>query len=109
MEIVDLRLDADGDDVQNLNDEWVVVANKGESRIDLTGWRLKDESSSHRYDFPDGFTLGGHDQVRIRSGCGADGDGDLYWCASGSAIWNNDGDTAFLLDPAGNIVDSRNG
>ena len=109
MEIVELRLDADGDDAQNLNDEWVVVENNGESPVDLSGWRLKDESSSHRYDFPDGFTLGGHDQVRIRSGCGADSGDDLYWCTSGSAIWNNEGDTAFLLDPAGNIVDSRTG
>jgi hypothetical protein len=29
---------------------------------------------------------------------------DRYWCVSGSAIWNNGGDTAFLLDPVGNVV-----
>ncbi|MCZ6504686.1 MAG: hypothetical protein O6834_01720, partial [Actinobacteria bacterium] len=27
-----------------------------------------------------------------------------YWCWTSSAIWNNDGDTAFLLDPNGNIA-----
>jgi len=29
------------------------------------------------------------------------------YCCNGSAVWNNDGDTAFILDDAGNIVDSR--
>ncbi len=42
--------------------------------------------------------------MRIFSGCGADSETELFWCESGSAIWNNSGDTAFLLDPAGNTV-----
>jgi hypothetical protein len=28
----------------------------------------------------------------------------LFWCFTSSAIWNNDGDTVFVLDPSGNIV-----
>lgn len=104
--IVGLRLDADGDDAQNLNDEWVEVQNTGAVAVDLTGWGVRDESSSHRFGFPAGFTLEAGAVVRIRSGCGADSVGELFWCTSGSAIWNNDGDTAFLLDPSGNIVDS---
>lgn len=27
-----------------------------------------------------------------------------YWCNTGSAVWNNSGDTVFLRDPAGNNV-----
>ena len=45
--------------------------------------------------------------VRIHTGCGPDTATDLHWCVSGSAVWNNDGDTVFLTDPRGNIVDQR--
>lgn len=103
--IVGLRLDAEGNDAENLNDEWVEVQNTGPAAVDLTGWGVRDESSSHRFRFPERFQLGPGATVRIRSGCGTASATELFWCTSGSAIWNNDGDTAFLLDPTGNIVD----
>lgn len=104
-----IRFDADGDDNENLNDEWVRITNQGASGADLTGWVLKDTSASHRYSFPRGFTLGGGESVTVRTGCGADTATDLHWCNEGSAVWNNSGDTAFLLDPVGNIVSSQDG
>lgn len=104
-----VRFDADGNDNHNLNDEWVQVVNRGAVPVDLSGWALKDESASNRYAFPSRFLLGAGDTVTIRSGCGTDSKTDLHWCRSGSAVWNNDGDTAFLLDPAGNVVDSTSG
>ena len=104
-----VRFDADGNDNHNLNDEWVQVVNRGAVPIDLSGWSLKDESASNRYAFPSRFLLGAGDTVTIRSGCGTDSKTDLHWCRSGSAVWNNGGDTAFLLDPAGNVVDSTSG
>jgi len=103
--IADLRLDADGDDAQNLNDEWVEVQNNERVPVDLTGWGVRDESSSHRFTFPEDFTLDAGERVRVHSGCGTDSTSELFWCTSGSAIWNNDGDTAFVVDPSGNIVD----
>ena len=30
---------------------------------------------------------------------------ELFWCDPEPPIWNNGGDTAFLLDPGGNTVD----
>jgi micrococcal nuclease len=98
--------DAAGNDHENKNDEWVDLTNTGTGAIDMTGWVLKDESSTHRYRFPSGFTLEAGSQVRVFTGCGTDSASELYWC-SDSAVWNNDGDTAFLLDNTGNIVDSR--
>src|SRR5690606_34981957 len=44
MRVVGLRLDAEGDDSQNLNDEWVDLRNEGVAPVDLTGWRVRDES-----------------------------------------------------------------
>jgi competence protein ComEC len=107
--VSEVRLDADGDDNANLNDEWVRLTNRGTTPVDLTGWVVKDTSASHRYSFPAGFILEAGASVTVRTGCGTDTPTDLHWCSQGSAVWNNSGDTAFLLDPAGNIVDSLEG
>ncbi len=100
--IVEVMSDAPGNDNENLNGEWVAIRNEGATPVDLTGWGIKDESASHRYEFPASFTLLPGETVTVKTGCGADFDTDLYWCNQGSAVWNNGGDTAFLLDPNGN-------
>jgi micrococcal nuclease len=107
--ISEIRFDAEGDDNQNLNDEWVRITNRGDAPVDLTGWVLKDTSATHRYRFPSGFVLDTGASVTVRTGCGTDSATDLHWCNEGSAVWNNSGDTAFLLDPSGGIVDAVDG
>ncbi|HJR93353.1 MAG TPA: lamin tail domain-containing protein [Acidimicrobiia bacterium] len=107
LEIATIRYDAEGDDNTNLNDEWVEFENRGSRAVDLTGWTVKDESASHRYPFPTGYDLAAGATVRLHTGCGDDAATDLYWCNQGSAVWNNDGDTVFLLDPSGNVFRSR--
>lgn len=106
LEIGVIHYDADGDDNQNKNDEWVEFINGGNSPLDLTGWSIKDESASHRYLFPSGFTLASGGTVRLHTGCGAPTAAALFWCNQQSAVWNNGGDTVFVLDPSGNIVSS---
>lgn len=107
LEIGHIRYDADGDDNHNLNDEWVEVHNPGDNSTDLTGWTIKDESATHRFHFPSGFHLDRGATVRIHTGCGQDTSTALYWCNEGSAVWNNSGDTIFVIDPKGNVVTSR--
>ncbi|MCL1595085.1 MAG: lamin tail domain-containing protein [Actinomycetia bacterium] len=104
--IVDVQYDAPGNDNDNLNGEWVTIENRGDVRVDLSNWVLKDESASHRYTFNSGFEIEGGTAVVVYSGCGVDSTSELYWCNSGSAVWNNSGDTGFLLDPLGNIMDT---
>ena len=104
--IADIVFDAPGDDNNNLNEEWVSIRNEGGAAVDLTGWGIKDESASHRYEFPASFTLGPGESVTVRTGCGVDFGTELFWCNVGSAIWNNSGDTVFLLDPSGNTHDT---
>jgi micrococcal nuclease len=101
--IREVSFDAPGPDDENQNGEFAVISNDG-PEADLTGWAIRDESSTHRFRFPDGFVLGAGDRVIIRSGCGQDGSEELYWCANGP-VWNNDGDMALLLDAYGNVVD----
>jgi len=103
-----VRFDAEGPDADNLNDEWIEIRNSG-GGVDLTGWTVKDESASNRYTFPDGFRLEDGEAVKLRTGCGDDSADELFWCRSGAAVWNNDGDTAFLLDPSGNVVATHDG
>ncbi|HUG07278.1 MAG TPA: lamin tail domain-containing protein [Acidimicrobiia bacterium] len=102
LRIIELRYDAEGNDNENLNDEWIKIRNQGDTYVDLTRWGVKDESATNRYTFPSGFSLAPGEVVTVYSGCGDDFDTALYWCSVGSAIWNNDGDTAFLTDPVGN-------
>jgi hypothetical protein len=101
--VIQVHPDAAGDDSLNLNDEWVRITNQGDRDLDLEGWTVRDESSSHRYHF-DALVLPPDASVTLRSGCGADTDTDRFWCVGGSAVWNNGGDTVLLLDPLGNIV-----
>ena len=101
--LVDLEPDPPGPDEDDLNGEWVLLANAGAEAADLTGWVLRDESSQNRYRIPEGFLLGAGEAVAVHTGCGDDSSADLYWCAD-NPVWNNGGDTALLLDPAGNVA-----
>ena len=103
---IDVHPDAAGDDNINLNDEWVRFTNTATAPLDLDGWMVKDESSSHRYTFSD-LTVQPGRHVTLLTGCGIDTTTARYWCNTGSAVWNNGGDTVFLLDPVGNIAESR--
>jgi micrococcal nuclease len=103
LRVVGVLSDPPGSDTDNLEGEWVDIVNAGSTEVSMRGWVLKDESSSHRYFFADDFVIAPQTVVRISTGCGPDGDETLFWC-NGSAVWNNTGDTAFLLDPTGNIV-----
>ena len=100
---VDSQYNAPGDDNFNLNEEWVRFTNTGAAPLDLSGWQVADESSSHRYQF--GYlVVGPGASVTLFTGCGPDTETERHWCNEDSAVWNNDGDTVILKDPAGNTV-----
>jgi micrococcal nuclease len=92
-----------GRDEDNLNDEYIVLVNPNDIAIDLTGWILRDSSTSHRYEFPNGTTLEANAELTVRTGCGEDSAQELFWCAGGP-VWDNGGDEAFLLSPSGAIA-----
>ncbi len=102
-EITKVEYNPPGPDRDNSAEEYVVIHNSGEASQDLTDWIVRDESSQHRYRFPP-VTLAPGAHLRLRSGCGDDGESDLHWCA-GDPVWSNGGDTALLQDPNGNVID----
>lgn len=105
IEVVSVHANAAGDDNSNKNDEYVTfrVLVSGT----LLGYMVKDETSvaDHRYRFPDRVFQAG-EVFRLRSGTGVDTQTDLYWGPSEKAIWNNGGDTVYVLDPQGHVVES---
>ncbi len=85
----------------DLNDEFIVIENRGTNALELTGWSLLDEGNN-RYLFPN-FILAPAAKVTLRSGVGENSASQLYW-GSRRPIWNNDGDTIFIKDTKGRLV-----
>lgn len=86
---------------ENLNGEWVEIANQGSSDQSFNKWTLED-SDNHTYAFKD-FTLKAGASAKVHTGKGEDTPSDLYWGRS-SPVWNNDGDAATLKDASGNVM-----
>lgn len=99
--IGDVEADPPGPDEVALDDEWVMIVNSGDEAVDLTGWSIRDESTQNRFSFPPGLVLDPGDQVRVTSG-----HGDLGF-GFGTPIWNNDGDTVYVVDDQGRFVTYR--
>lgn len=103
--IAAVEADPPGPDDEVLEDEWVEIENAGSEPVDLSGWTLRDESTSNRFTFESGRLEPG-DRLRLRTGCGNDSESDIYWC-SPAGVWSNRGETVLLLAPSGAIADYR--
>jgi micrococcal nuclease len=101
LKIAQVEYDPPGDDTLDLDREYIVFQVLGAGS--LHGYAVEDESGK-RFDFPDRVYQKGQ-TITLHSGQGTDTTTDLYWGASGSAIWNNDSDTVKVLDPRGFIVE----
>jgi competence protein ComEC len=100
--VEEIHADAEGDDRENLNDEYIVFANAGDEPLDMSGWIVEDEVGK-TYTFPDGFTLEAGATVTLHTGSGTDTATDLYWGAD-SPVWNNGGDTVIVTNADGDRV-----
>ncbi len=95
----------DGVRIDTLNpfSESVVISNYTDSAVDMSLWSLHDEAQK-TFVFPFGFTLQPNRSVTIYSYDGFNSLLALYW-GNDSNVWNNDSDTATLVDRQGTIVD----
>jgi len=101
--VLEFNFDAEGNDNNNLNDEYIIFENTCDD-LDMTDWTLKDESASNKFTFSS-FTA--PEEFTIYSGTGDKSETELYWGRT-QAVWNNDGDTLFLRDKAGELVLTEN-
>jgi endonuclease YncB( thermonuclease family) len=106
LKITTVQADAKGDDRRNLNGEYVRICNVSAHLVELQGFSIQD-ASGRRYVFPGGQLDPGYTALLL-SGKGRDttrrGQRLFHWNAA-RPIWNNDGDTASLFDPDGNLID----
>ena len=84
------------------SDEYVVIANVGETAVDLTGWQLHDENNSATFVFPTTVLASGA-RVRVYTN-------EIHPTTGGfsfgqtQAIWRNQGECGHLTDAAGREV-----
>jgi hypothetical protein len=102
--VLHVEADPPGDDDADRNGEWLDIRNVASDTLDVGGWTVKDESATHRYTFAPGTAVASGARLRLHTGCGDDTAAARYWCNTSSAVWNNGGDTAFLLDADGRTV-----
>ena len=107
---VEVFENAEGDDCDNLNGEYVTFTNNCQYSCDLSGWTVKDETSRNPFTFDD-FELDGGENAKLYTGCGTNTQSELYWCSTGypcNAIWNNNGDTLYSRNELGELVLEHN-
>ena len=102
---IDIIYDAPGNDNDNINGEYIVLKNTGDSILNTEGWTIKD-SGTNIYRFGT-HTLAPGSSIVLFSGKGTDGDGLLYWNSS-KPVWNNNFDTAYLRDKEGLLIEIYN-
>ena len=97
--ISEFNYDAEGNDNENLNEEFITFANTCDN-LDMAGWTGKDESASNSYTF---FEFVAPAEFTLYSGTGDKTDTEVYWGRT-QAVWNNEGDTLFLRDKVGDLA-----
>lgn len=109
LHMTSFHANAAGDDNLNLNGEYMRICNVSIGPIDTTGWSLRDKSGTV-FKLPTLVVPAGH-TFAVHTGFGRLQDDPARqlsaYLESDVPIWNNDGDTATLLDPSGKAVDSR--
>jgi hypothetical protein len=84
--------------------EYVELINLTKGAVDLKNWRLRDKKKN-ALTIEVSVILNPGQAVRFHSGDPEplSGREDIY--ISSKSIWNKDGDTVFVIDPSGRIVD----
>jgi len=97
--IASVQYDAPGDDRDNLNGEYVVLASDGP--VNLSGWTIADNSGTI-YTFGNVVIPPG-DHVTLYIGSGTPSGTSLYWNLS-APLLGNDADAVTLRDPQGKAM-----
>ncbi|MEU9060399.1 lamin tail domain-containing protein [Streptomyces sp. NPDC048430] len=101
-----IQYDSPGKDTRtntSLVAEYVDIHNNGTSKLQLKGYKLKD-NTGYTYTFPS-FSVAAGKTVRVHTGKGRNSAAHVYW-NRGSYVWNNTGDKARLIKPSGALLDS---
>lgn len=107
LSVRNFHFDAEGNDSENLNNEFIQFENKCSYPIALTGWNIKDEGTNF-FDFPS-INFEKNSFLTVFSGIGTNSSSKsrdwthLYW-NSKQGVWNNNHDRMFLRNEKGELV-----
>ena len=90
----------------NPQEDYVKLMYNAGSTIDLTGWWLKAENQSGRYDFPSGFLLGAGQSVNVVSGVGSNSATNLY-IGLPFSLWTVANNCVYVRDASGVLQDKQ--
>ena len=93
---------ADNGSNAHLNQEWVTIRNTGNSARSLTGWKLRDSDGHSTFI---SVNLPAHATLKFHTGSGMDSFPHHRYWGMDNYVWNNDGDTATIRKPNGNVAD----
>ncbi len=105
---LEVNYDADGSDEENVNGEWLKVANGSSAPVPVGGWWVRD-SALRRYTFPAGTVVPARGAVYVHVGRGTATATHKYWGQPGPVFANPTsdakaiGDGGFLFDPRGDL------
>jgi endonuclease YncB( thermonuclease family) len=101
--------DADGNDGQDVNGEWVKVRNYDPvNPLPLDGWYLRD-TGLRRFTFPAGAVVPPNSSVTVYGGLGENFGAEFFWNLTRPVFENTTrddrgmGDGAYLFDPQGDV------
>jgi Lamin Tail Domain len=99
--------DSPGSDTRtnsSLNGEWFALKNVSATRVNLSGWKIRD-LTGYTYTFATTFYLNPGATVKVHTGKGTNTASHRYW-GRGSYVWNNTGDKASMRNKAGTLKDT---
>lgn len=95
-----VKWDADGNDHQNINGEWIDVINRNATTpVDVGGWTIRVSDLRHLV-LPSSATIPAGGRIRIHMGRGTAHDTHYYF-GSSHAFFGPEGEGAYLFDPQG--------
>jgi micrococcal nuclease len=100
IQITDFRYDAEGDDRENLNNEYVVLKNVCSYELNMENWKIKDEANK---EYILKVFLAPNSKIILHTGTGKDNETDIFWNKN-TPVWNNDRDTLYLRNQKNEIV-----
>jgi micrococcal nuclease len=99
--LLKFNYNAEGNDDENLNDEYIILQNIGDASLNMTGWTIKDEGGNI-FTFPE-YMLPTDEVVMLHTGSGSNTENEIFWNKKG-AVWNNNGDALYLRDEEEKLV-----
>jgi len=99
-----LNADADGDDTQNINGEWIKLRNDGVASVNLSRWTVRDKFLNSHV-FQNGTLIGPNEIFTVFVGEGTNTSKKFYLNLSQPIFGNDIVNFAYLMEPLNGVDD----